>query len=176
VSVQYKTLVSVIVPSFNQGRYIEETVSSIIAQDYRPIEIIVQDGGSTDETLNVLEQLSSPDIIVRSEQDSGVVEAVNKGLKAATGDVLTIMSSDDVFLAGSVSAAVQAFKDRPECLLIYGDIQHIDENSIIKGSDIQDGFDLASYLGRLVYIPQPGAFLPDAVWKRRTAGGSPSAT
>ena len=90
-------LVSIIVPSFNQGRFIKETIDSILGQDYRPIEVLVLDGASTDETVEVLSRYESvPELIWRSEPDNGVVDAVNKGLKRASGEIIGIQSSDDL--------------------------------------------------------------------------------
>jgi len=151
-------LVSIIVPSFNQGRFIRETIASCLNQDYRPLEVLVMDGGSKDETVDVLRSFVAPELRWRSEPDHGVADAVNKGIAAAAGDILTIQSSDDVFLPGAVAAAVDAFRANPGAGLVYGDVELIDEDSRLIGADRQGGFDLAHYLGRFDYIPQPGTF------------------
>ncbi len=151
-------LVSIVIPSFNQGRYLLETLNSCFSQNYRPVEIIVIDGGSSDETIDILSAYSAAELFWVSERDNGVVDAVNKGLKRAKGDILTIQSSDDVFLPGAVSAAVQRLNSSPEVHLVYGDAELIDEHSNLIGLDKQQGFDLCEYLGRLQYIPQPGTF------------------
>ena len=149
-------LVSIIIPSFNQGRFIRETIQSCLDQDYRPIEIIVQDGASKDATLDVLKSFAAPELSWLSESDQGVVDAVNRGLKRARGEIITIQSSDDVFLPGAISAAVAALQQNPEAGLVYGDVKLIDAESVVTGADVQGGFDLAEYLGRFMYIPQPG--------------------
>ncbi|MBC7625373.1 MAG: glycosyltransferase [Aeromicrobium sp.] len=149
-------LVSIIVPSFNQGRYIRETIDSCLQQDYRPIEILVMDGGSSDDTVSVLQSIKAPELTWVSEPDRGVVEAVNKGLRRSTGAILTIQSSDDVFLPGALSAMVAAFAKEPALGLVYGDVELIDEHSQLIGVDENPPFDLAEYLGRFQYIPQPG--------------------
>ncbi|MBG9389068.1 glycosyltransferase family 2 protein [Caenimonas aquaedulcis] len=151
-------LVTIIVPSYNQGRFIRETLASCLAQDYRPLEVLVLDGGSKDETVDVLRGFDAPELQWWSEPDRGVVDAVNKGLDRARGDILTIQSSDDVFLPGAVTAAVQALQSHPGCGLVYGDVELIDAQSRQIGVDEQGPFDFAHYLGRLQYIPQPGAF------------------
>jgi glycosyltransferase involved in cell wall biosynthesis len=148
----------VIVPSYNQGRFIRETIESCLAQDYRPLEILVMDGGSKDDTVAVLKSIDAPELRWRSEPDRGVAEAVNKGITASSGDILTIQSSDDVFLPGAVAAAVHALLAQPGAALVYGDVELIDENSRHIGADRQGDFDLAEYLGRFQYIPQPGTF------------------
>jgi len=149
-------LVTIIVPSFNQGRFIRETIASCLAQDYRPIEIVVMDGGSKDETVEVLRSFDAPELRWRSKPDRGVVDAVNKALGEARGDILTIQSSDDLFMPGAVTAAVDALRKRPDAALVYGDVELIDGNSKRLGADVQGDFDLAEYLGRFQYIPQPG--------------------
>lgn len=154
----HRPLVSIIIPSFNQGRYIRETIESCLNQSYRPLEVLVLDGGSTDETVSVLESLAAPELKWWSAPDKGVVDAVNKGLKLASGEILSIQSSDDLFVAGAVEAATTAISAEPALGLVFGDVEHIDENSRLTGRDVQGEFDLAAYLGRLSYIPQPGTF------------------
>lgn len=149
-------LVSIIIPSYNQGQFIRETIQSCLDQDHRPIEIIVQDGASKDETVDVLKSFNAPELFWVSEPDKGVVDAVNKGLARARGEILTIQSSDDVFLPGAISAAVAALAGNPQAGLVYGDVKHIDADSAVTGQDVQGDFDLAEYLGRFIYIPQPG--------------------
>jgi glycosyltransferase involved in cell wall biosynthesis len=151
-------LVSILVPSFNQGRFIRETLDSCLAQDWRPIEIIVMDGGSTDTTVDVLRSYDAPELVWRSERDKGVVDAVNKAIALARGDILTVQSTDDVFLPGAVRAGVEALQAHPQAALVYGDVELMDAQSRRIGEDRQGDFDLAEYLGRLQYIPQPGAF------------------
>jgi glycosyltransferase involved in cell wall biosynthesis len=149
-------LVSIIVPSFNQGRFIRETLESCLAQNHRPLEILVLDGGSTDETLSILRSLGASELRWWSEPDGGVVDAVNKGLTRAAGEFVSIQSSDDLFLPGAVSAAVEALRANPAAAFAYGDVELIDAESVVLGKDAQGAFDLAAYLGRFMYVPQPG--------------------
>lgn len=159
MTLRSRPLVTVIVPSFNQGRFIAETIASTLAQDYRPLEVLVIDGASTDDTLDVLARFSSaPELTVRSEPDDGVVDAVNKGLRTAGGEILAIQSSDDVYLPGAISTAVAELDAHPEAGMVFGDVEHIDEQSTVTGRDILSAFSLAEYLGRLTYVPQPTAF------------------
>lgn len=151
-------LVSIVVPSFNQGRYIAETLESCLNQDYDRMEVLVVDGGSTDSTLDVLKGLRSPKLRWWSEPDRGVVDAVNKGLERAGGAILSVQSSDDVFVEGAVTSAVDALARDPSVGVVYADVEHIDADSTITGRDVQSGFRLDEYLGRLMYVPQPGTF------------------
>lgn len=163
-------LVTVVIPSFNQGRFIRETIESVLSQDYRPLEVIVMDGGSTDETSSVLEAYRGrAEIRIWSETDEGVVDAVNKGLAQARGKVLAIQNSDDVYLPGAISAAVEVLRRNPDVALVFGEVELIDENSRVTGKDALAAFDLAEYLGRLTYIPQPAAFFRAET--TRTVGG-----
>ncbi len=150
-------LVSIIIPSYNQGKYIDETIKSILKQNYRPIEILVIDGASSDDTVNILKRYGKiPELKWISESDNGVADAVNKGMALARGDILTIQSSDDVFWAGALASAVERLSQDPEVGLVYGDVKYIDEHSHITGEDVLGEFDLCEYLGRFMYIPQPG--------------------
>ena len=170
ITLHDRTLVSVIVPSFNQGRFIGETITSALTQDYRPIEVLVLDGGSKDETLRVLEGFSgAAELKVWSEPDDGVVDAVNKGLQKARGEILAIQNSDDVYVSGAITAAVDALHAHTEAGLVFGDIEHIDDQSRVTGRDVLPAFSLAEYLGRLTYIPQPSAFFRAAA--ARSVGG-----
>jgi glycosyltransferase involved in cell wall biosynthesis len=154
-----KPLVSIVVPSFNQGRFIKETIESILSQDYRPIEVLVLDGGSTDQTVDVLANYNGTlELKWWSEPDRGVVDAVNKGLERATGEIIAIQSSDDLYLPGAISGAVEFLDEHQDVALVFGDVELIDENSILTGRDILEQFVLKDYLGRFTYIPQPSAF------------------
>ncbi len=152
-----RPLVSIIVPSFNQGRFIRETIDSILSQDYRPIEVLVMDGGSTDETVDVLKSYHAPELQWVSERDRGVVDAVNKGLSRAKGEILAIQSSDDLYVPGAITTACDALM-RSDAGIVYGDIEFIDATSRVTGSRTLERFDLAEYVGKITYIPQPAAF------------------
>lgn len=110
----YKPLVSIIVPSFNQGRYIKETLDSIVNQTYDPIECIVIDGGSTDETISVLRIYGSR-ITYISEKDNGQADAINKGVNLASGEILSYLNSDDYLLPGSVDEVIKPLINRIDC-------------------------------------------------------------
>ncbi len=167
VALQTNPLISIIIPSYNQGLYIRETINSILAQDYSPFEVLIIDGASTDQTLNILKSYShAPEVRWWSATDRGVTEAVNKGLQRARGEIWAIQSSDDVYLPGAFSA-VAAFMVRHENIaLVYGNIEYIDSNSEVIGEEVLDSFNLQHYLGRFTYIPQPTAFFRACVAKR----------
>lgn len=152
-------LLSIIVPSFNQGAFIRKTIESCLQQDYRPIEIVVIDGASTDDTVPVLKSFGSiPELRWISERDSGVVEAVNKGLKIATGVFGAIQSSDDCYLPGAFRLATRQLQEHPECGLVYGDIEKIDVSGALLSRTQLAPFSLEGLLSKATWIPQPSCF------------------
>ena len=158
-----RPLVSIIVPSYNQGRYIAATLDSILQQNYRPLEVLVIDGASKDETVDILRRYeSSPELQWISEPDRGVTDAVNKGLTRARGVILAIQSSDDLYTPGAVAAAVAAFESEPTLGLVFGDTGYIDAESKRTGGTSLPPFDLVAYLGKRTFIPQPAAFFTRA--------------
>lgn len=161
-------LISIIVPSYNQGAYIRETLDSILTQDYTPFEVLVIDGASKDETVDVLRSYDAPNLQWRSEPDKGVVDAVNKGLARAKGDIIGIQSSDDLYVPGALTAIANEFARDPELALVYGDVEYIDAQSRVTSRTELPPFDLHEYIGKLTYIPQPAAFFTAAA--ARAAG------
>lgn len=121
---------SVIIPSYNQGRFIRRTLESILRQKGPPAQIIVSDGGSTDETVSVLRDYETR-IEWWSEKDHGFADAVNKALPRVTGEVVAIQSSDDYYLPGAFAAAARAFA-RSGAALVSGSAVTIDLEHQIK--------------------------------------------
>jgi glycosyltransferase involved in cell wall biosynthesis len=114
-------LVSIVTPSFNQAEYIEMTLQSVLRQEYAPIEYIVIDGASTDGSRDIIESYSDQLDYWISEPDQGQVEAINKGLRRATGEIIAWINSDDMYVAGTVQEAVNALRGNPDVGMVYGD-------------------------------------------------------
>ncbi len=152
-------LISIVIPSFNQGAYIRQTIESCLEQDYRPIEIVVMDGGSTDGTVDILKSYeTTSELRWVSERDQGVVDAVNQGLERARGQIVAIQSSDDYYLPGAFSFAVAGFRDHPAAGLVFGDVERVDAEGKVLFTIRQDRFSLARLLAREVFVYQPTAF------------------
>jgi glycosyltransferase involved in cell wall biosynthesis len=150
-------LVTVVTPSFNQGRFIRETIESVLAQNYPSIEYLVIDGGSTDETLGILKKYPGRFYWV-SEKDKGQANAINKGWSRARGEILAWLNSDDVYLPGAISKAVAFLQDHPEVGTGYGEGYHIDEEDQVIERYPTEPFD-RERLKETCFICQPTVFI-----------------
>lgn len=119
--------ISVITPSFNQAEFIGRTVQSVLSQRGEfELEYLIVDGGSKDGTLDILERYDDPRLSFRSEPDKGQVDAINKGLRAATGDIVGWVNSDDLLLPGALGEVARAFRQHPEAMWLHGRCEIID--------------------------------------------------
>jgi glycosyltransferase involved in cell wall biosynthesis len=109
---------SIVTPSYNQGRYIKDTIESVLQQNYSNYEHIIVDGGSTDDTIDILKQY--PHLHWISEKDKGAAEAINKGFKLSSGDIITWLNSDDYFAENIFTSINNYFTNNDEAQFIYG--------------------------------------------------------
>lgn len=158
--------VTIITPSFNQGRFIEETILSVLDQDYINIEYIVIDGGSTDETVSILKKYDSRIDFWVSEPDKGQSDAINKGLIKASGDIIAWLNSDDQYFSlDVVSNIVNYFKENSEKAVCYGDNIYIDEFGEVLYLRKAPHFFSRNLLNIWNFIHQPTVFIKKKIIK-----------
>jgi carbamoyltransferase len=162
-------LISIVTPSFNQGRFLERTAKSIFDQGYPRLEYIIQDGGSTDETLGILERYRPRLAHVASAKDNGFVHAINLGFAHATGEIMAYLNSDDLLLPGTLNYVASYFVKHPEVDAVYGHRVVIDEYDAEIGRWVLPPHDDA-VLSWADYVPQETLFWRRRIWDR--IGGS----
>ena len=123
-------LVSIITPSYNQAKYLEQTITSVLDQTYPSIEYIVVDGKSKDGSVDIIKKYADKLAYWVSEKDKGQADAINKGFSRATGEIIAWLNSDDYYLPETVQAAVKIFEENPDVVLVYGNMLAVDENSV----------------------------------------------
>ncbi len=154
--------VSVITPSFNGGPYIAQTIQSVLDQDWPHLQYLVMDGGSTDQTKDVLgdfERRSDGRVSWICQPDQGQADAINKGFARNSGDILAWLNSDDTYAPGAVRAAAEFLRDNPKVALVYGDANFIDARGKLIGPCVHvERFDRNRLSRYSDFIVQPAAF------------------
>ncbi|VAX31503.1 Glycosyl transferase, family 2 [hydrothermal vent metagenome] len=151
--------ISIVTPSYNQGQFIEETILSVKNQDYPDIEHIIIDGGSTDNTIEILQKYEAIyNMRWVSEPDEGQADAVNKGFEMAEGDIIGWLNSDDLYFSrNAVSTIVAQFRKNPDVDIIYGNSVKINSKNKIMRLKVIPEFKYARLL-RHCFIIQPSVF------------------
>ena len=118
--------VSIVTPSYNQAQFLEETILSVLNQNYPNLGYMIIDGGSTDGSIEIIKKYEKYLAYWVSEKDEGMYDAINKGLKIASGNILAYLNSDDFYFPGTIQTVVDYFEKHPNTCLIYGDCDFID--------------------------------------------------
>jgi glycosyltransferase involved in cell wall biosynthesis len=157
-------LVSIVTPSLNMGAFLEETIRSVIEQEYPNVEYVVMDGGSTDNSLDILKRYEGRLRYV-SRPDKGQADAVNRGFQLTRGSIFAFLNADDTYLPGAISAAVEALAGNPESGMVYGNAWRVTENGARISPYPIEPFD-PNGLSRRCFICQPATFLRREVFER----------
>jgi glycosyltransferase involved in cell wall biosynthesis len=139
------------------GRYLEETIQSVLSQDYPNIEYIVMDAGSTDETLGILQKYSDR-LEFHSGPDRGTADAINKGFARSHGSIFAYLNADDIYLPGAISTAVRSLNSEPDAGVVYGDANWVDEQGRFLAPYPVRPYDAALF-SQECFISQPAAFI-----------------
>jgi glycosyltransferase involved in cell wall biosynthesis len=157
-------LVTIVTPSLNSGRFIEQAIQSVLRQDYPRIEYLVVDGGSTDETFSILARHKERVRFI-SVNDSGIADAINRGFAMTEGSILAWLSADDYYLPGAIAAAVESLEADPEAGAVYGEALWVDEacNSLKPYPTVRP-YDPAMW-SRECAVCQPACFFRRSVFE-----------
>ncbi|MFW6351377.1 MAG: glycosyltransferase family 2 protein [Bacteroidota bacterium] len=157
--------VSIVTPSYNQADFLEETLLSVLNQNYPNLEYIVVDGGSTDGSIDIIKKYEDRLSWWVSEPDNGQSDAINKGFSKATGEIFNWVNSDDLLCPGAIRMAVHFLQKHPGCELVFGDRLVIDGTSTVI-----EAYEAPSYSRwlppLLSKLPQEAAFFTSRIWKK----------
>jgi hypothetical protein len=151
-------VISIVTPSYNQAQFLQQTMESVLHQDYPRVEYLVLDGGSTDNSPDIIRRYENSIAFWVSEKDNGQADAVRRGWQRATGDLVAWLNSDDIYMPGALTAVARAFQNNPQADVITGNCIVIDQS----GRHLWDlpgslhGFGLRNLGGNS--LPQPGVF------------------
>ena len=157
--------ISVVVPSYNQGAFLAETLASIVNQNYKSVELIVIDGGSSDNSLDVIQEFNSHIDYWVSEPDGGQCDALIKGFSKASGDIFCWLCSDDQFLPGALCRVAREFCVNPDIELLYGDTEYLYPNGE-RVAKPRISYHYQTMLRAFNIIAQPSSFFSAAVYRR----------
>jgi len=167
--------ISIVIPSYNKVQYIQETLESIISQKYSNLEVIIQDGGSTDGTLEIIKKYAKehPKVIRWiSKKDKGQVDAINKGFKKARGEILAFINADDVYVKGALQKIGIAFSKCPETVWAAGQGETINKKGKTVFSlvgfykNVLLRFNKYTFLIMVNYLMQPSVFLKKEMFNK----------
>ena len=160
-------LVSIVTPSYNQAQFLEETIQSVLGQDYEPLDYVIVDDGSTDGSVGIVERYADRLAWWTAQENRGQVPAVNRGFRHATGEYMAYLNSDDTLLPGAVSRMTGELESDPGLLLVYGDARYTDESSQVTGYLPSREFDVATMVRSADnHVVQPSTMWRREAWER----------
>jgi glycosyltransferase involved in cell wall biosynthesis len=159
--------ITVVTPSLNQGRYLEQAIRSVLTQGYPNLEYVIRDGGSTDDSVGIIQRYEPWLARWTSAADDGPADAINQGFAGATGDILAWLNADDLYSPGALWAIASTFLRQPDAALVYGEGWYIDEagERIEPCRFVRRRFD-RRYLVNRDPVLQPAAFWRRSLWER----------
>jgi glycosyltransferase involved in cell wall biosynthesis len=158
-------LVSIVTPSYNQAQFLEKTLRSVLDQDYPNIEYLVVDGGSTDGSVDLIKKYANRLRWWVSEKDSGQAEAINKGLSRAKGVYIAWINSDDYYMPGAVSEAVNALTALPEVGFVFGNVRVVDQDEKTLNNLSYGDWNITDLMSFRI-IGQPAVFMRRSILEK----------
>jgi glycosyltransferase involved in cell wall biosynthesis len=158
--------ISVVTPSFNQAKYLEATMKSVLDHGYPKLEYIVIDGGSSDGSVEIIEKYAEELAYWVSEPDRGQTHALIKGFERASGEIMAWLCSDDLYEPYTLREVAQIFVRKPHWQVVYGDALWIDAVSHPIRFQKEIGFNRFVWMYRYNYIPQPSTFWRRGIYER----------
>ena len=159
--------ITVVTPSYNQGKYLEQTILSVLSQNYPNLEYIIMDGGSTDNSVEIIKKYEKHLTYWQSKPDGGQAAAINEGFKRASGEIYCWLNSDDRFTEDTLNVVAEYFNNNPKCLWCAGYGSMVHENNNIKSMTQPKMLDFDSLCNWHVnYIFQPSVFWKKELWTK----------
>lgn len=158
--------ISVVMPSYNQGTFIEDSLRSVLDQNYPDLEFIIIDGGSTDNSVDIIKKYEDRLAYWVSEPDKGQTDALIKGFSRATGEILCWLNSDDLYEPYTLHTVAKYFLDHPDAEFVFGNCYWVDEKSNVLFERREIPFVKWVWLYAYNYIPQPAAFWKGELYRK----------
>ncbi len=154
--------ISVVTPSLNQGRFVRRAIESVLEQNYPNLEYFIEDGGSSDQSVSIIQEYAAQLTAWRSGPDGGQSDAINRGFAKATGEIVAWLNADDYYLPGALAAVAEQWKQKPGAAFYFGDGLRVDEEEKALGGYFPGGvarFNRPALQWGLNYILQPACFI-----------------